>query len=135
VIGTAEAITPLLENPLRGNVYLRSNPSRGLPDLVADLKGQVDFELSGEVGSVKSGALRTTFQTVPDAPVSAFYLNLFGGSKGQLENSSSLCEGVKRIAVKTIGQNGAVHTTSPRLQTSCGGKARHKRHSRRGGRS
>jgi hypothetical protein len=128
MIGTAEATTPLLENPLKGNVYLRSNPNQGLPDLVADLKGQVDFELSGQVASTKSGALRTTFRTVPDVPVSSFKLNLAGGSKGLLQNSEGLCGKSKRASVKMIGQNGLVRRTAPLLETKCGSKARHKRH-------
>jgi hypothetical protein len=131
LIGTAEATTPLLERPLEGNVYLRSNPNRGLPDLVADLKGQVDFELSGRVAATRGGALRTTFQTVPDAPVSSFKLNLTGGSKGLIQNSESLCGRAERARVKMIGQNGLVRNTSPKLQLSCGSKPRHKRHHRR----
>jgi hypothetical protein len=131
LIGTAEATTPLLENPLEGNVYLRSNPNGGLPDLVADLKGQVDFELSGQVAATKSGALRTTFQTVPDAPVSSFKLDLLGGSKGLLQNSEGLCGRSHRASVKMIGQNGVVRNTSPKLQVSCGSKPRHKGHHRR----
>ncbi len=128
VIGTAEAQTPLLENPLKGNVYLRSNPNRGLPDVVADLKGQIDVQLAGQVSSTKGGALRTTFATVPDAPVSSFRLNLFGGSKGLLQNESSLCGAPKRAMVRMVGQNGVADSSATRLQVACGSKARHKRH-------
>ena len=41
-IGKAVAQTPLLDSPLEGPVYLRSSTNK-LPDLVLDLKGQVDF--------------------------------------------------------------------------------------------
>ena len=75
VLGTAEADTPLLEEPLKGNVYLRSSP-QGLPDSVADLRGQFEVELVGRIDTVNKGALRTTFETVPDAPVSTFVLDL-----------------------------------------------------------
>jgi hypothetical protein len=127
MIGTAEASTPLLENPLEGKVYLRSNPNRGLPDVVADLKGQIDVELAGQVSSSKSGGLRTTFRAVPDAPVSSFRLNLLGGSKGLLQNSSSLCGSPRKAIVKMAGQNGVVSSAAPRLQVACGSKGRHKR--------
>jgi hypothetical protein len=124
ILGSAEAITPLLQAPLKGNVYLRSS-SHKLPDLVADLRGQIDIQLSGQVSTTKSGALRTTFQTVPDAPVSSFRLNLTGGSKGLLQNSESLCGGPQRASVKMVGQNGLVRNTSPKLQVRCSSKTRH----------
>jgi len=38
VYGSAQAFSPLLAQPLQGNVYLRSSSSL-LPDLVADLHG------------------------------------------------------------------------------------------------
>jgi hypothetical protein len=132
LIGTAEAKTPLLEDPLRGNVYLRSNPNRSLPDVVADLRGQIDVELAGQVSSSKAGGLRTVFKTVPDAPVSSFRLNLLGGSKGLLQNSSSLCGAPKRAKVTMVGQNGVTDSSSPRLQVKCRSKARHKRHHKSG---
>ncbi len=127
LIGTAEAVTPLLDKPLSGNVYLRVNPAHKLPDIVADLRGQINIELAGKVDTVHGGALRTTFEGVPDAPVTSFKLDLLGGAKGLLQNSKSLCGKAKRAEVKMTGQNGAVVSSRPKLQTTCGGKARHKR--------
>jgi hypothetical protein len=129
-IGTAEATTPLLDAPLSGTVYLRSS-SHELPDLVVDLEGQFDFELVGRIDTAKGGALRTTFESVPDVPVSQFVVNLAGGAKGLLQNSESLCATAKKATVKMTGQNGSVVKTKAKLQTSCGSKkARHKRHKR-----
>ena len=133
-IGTAEAQTPLLDQPLKGNVYLRSS-SNELPDLVADLRGQVDVEVVGRIDTTKNGALRTTIAQVPDTPVSRVELNLLGGSRGLLVNSESLCKETKRAKVKMTAQNGASLTRRPKLLTSCGSAARHKRHhDRRAGR-
>jgi hypothetical protein len=100
--------------------------------VVADLRGQIDVDLAGQVSSSKAGGLRTVFKTVPDAPVSSFRLNLLGGAKGLLQNSSSLCAAPKRAKVRMIGQNGVSDNSAPRLQTSCGSKARHKRHHKNG---
>jgi hypothetical protein len=127
-IGRAEAHTPLFDDPLRGSVYLRSSSNK-LPDLVVDLKGQVDFILVGRVDSV-NGRLRTTFETVPDAPVSKFVLDLLGGKQGLLINSESLCGANKRATVKMIGQNGVAFNAKPKVGVACGANARHKRHSR-----
>jgi len=134
-IGRAEAMTPLLEHPLVGAAYLRSSSNR-LPDLVVDLKGQVDVELSGRIDSV-NGRLRTNFESVPDVPVSKFVLDLEGGSKGLLVNSQDLCRSPKSASVKIFGHNGLRAERRTRLQTDCGGarKQRRARHGRTGSRS
>jgi hypothetical protein len=129
LVGTAEATTPLLDQPLAGAVYLRSS-SHKLPDLVIDLKGQIEVELDGRVDAVK-GALRATFQNIPDAPVSSFALDLAGGSKGLLINSESLCSHPKRASLRMVGQNGATLRRRVKLRTDCGSHAsRHRRHVR-----
>ena len=128
-LGTAQAKTPLLDNPLKGNVYLRSGPNK-LPDLAIDLRGQIDVVLVGKIDTGKGGALRTTFSTVPDAPVEEFRLDLAGGKKGLLQNSSPICGRNLRVSVKMVGHNGARHNTNPALENSCG-KARKKKAKRK----
>jgi hypothetical protein len=130
LLGTGVATTPLLDQPLKGNVYLRSS-NNDLPDLVVDLEGQFDFELAGRIDSSKDGALRAHFEGVPDVPVSSFDLNLAGGSKGLLINSKSLCGEPKKAKVRMTGQNGAIRNTKVKLQASCGSTARHKRNAKR----
>jgi hypothetical protein len=129
-LGTATAVTPLLDAPLTGSVYLRSS-SHALPDLVLDLRGQINVEVAGSIDTVNGGSLRTTFATIPDAPITQFTLDLAGGSKGLLVNSQSLCGTPKKASVSMAGQNGAVLETKTPMKTSCGSKARHKRHHKR----
>jgi hypothetical protein len=127
ILGTAFAKTPLLDRPLRGKVYFRSNGGdRELPDIVADLRGPIRVILVGFVDSVpvKGNAelsrLRTRFANVPDAPVSKFAMNLFGGKKrGLLENSRNLCRSDRRAKLRFVGQNGAVRNRSLRIATGC----------------
>jgi hypothetical protein len=128
VIGFARAETPLLEKPLEGPVYLRSS-SHKLPDMVAALKGQIDLELDGRIDSVHQ-RLRTTFETIPDAPVSKFTLSLDGAKKGLLSNSANLCTAPQRINVKMVGQNGKTTNANPLLTTPCHEKhgKKHKAH-------
>lgn len=122
VIGFAKADTPLLEKPLEGPVYLRSGGNnRKLPDIVAALNGQIDITLVGHVESVP-GRLRTTFSTVPDAPISKFTLSLDGGNKGLLENGTNLCAQTLRASVDLAGQNGKTANQNPVLETPCGKK-------------
>ena len=80
IYGYARAFTPLLGKPLEGPVYLRSS-NNPLPDLVAHLEGQVDIDLVGRIDSFKGG-IRTTFDRVPDVPVTKFVLTLPGGKHG-----------------------------------------------------
>lgn len=130
IYGYARAITPLLDDPLEGPVYLRSSEHK-LPDLVAKLSGQVDIELDGRIDSV-NGRIRNTFDIIPDAPVSKFVLTMQGGRKGLVVNSTNLCRKVKRATVKLTAQNGRKDKLSPTVvPTGCAKHRKH--HHKRGG--
>jgi hypothetical protein len=118
--GSAVAYTPLLDQPLRGKVYLRSSSHR-LPDLVADLRsGPFRIELEGSIGPTKRGGIRVFFAGLPDAPVDRFTMLLWGGKRGLLTNSVNVCKRPPVAAVKALGQNdvGAIFTS--RLRGQCG---------------
>jgi hypothetical protein len=123
VYGKAWATSPLVSYKLQGPVYLRSS-DHTLPDLVIKLKGPasqpLEFDLVGRIDSVR-GAFRNTFETVPDAPVSRFHLQLFGGKRGPLVLSEGLCKD-PRAKVGLVGQNGKRHDTNARMETSCPAK-------------
>jgi len=122
IYGYAKAFTPLLDESLEGSVYLRSSDNK-LPDLVVDLHGQVDIELVGRIDSVKGG-IRSTFEAVPDAPVTKFILTMQGGKKGLIVNSRNLCQSKNRADVRFIGQNGKRVDLRPELKADCGGKGK-----------
>jgi hypothetical protein len=129
IYGHVLAKTPLLDEPFTGPVYLRSS-SHELPDLVAALRGPdsrpIEIDLDGRIDSVRGG-IRTTFEAVPDAPVSKFILTMLGGKKGLLVNSRNVCAGANRTSVKLDGQNGKVHDFRPLLRNGrCGHGARRK---------
>ena len=117
VYGFAEAKTPLLDKPLSGPVYLRSS-SHPLPDLVMRLGGELEVELAGRVDSV-NGGIRTSFEAVPDAPVTSFRLRMQGGNKGLLVNSTNLCRQPHRATAKFEAQNGRQLALHPELIASC----------------
>ncbi|MGN6275652.1 MAG: hypothetical protein ACTHNP_06950 [Solirubrobacterales bacterium] len=120
VYGFARAQTPLLDHPLEGPVFLRSS-SHELPDLVAALGGQIDVVLNGRVDAV-DGRIRNSFEVVPDAPVESFTLEMLGGAKGLLANSTDLCLKPKahRASADFTGQNGKLSQTEPLLKAQCG---------------
>jgi hypothetical protein len=123
--GRARAITPLLGQPLEGPVYLRSSNNE-LPDLVAHLKGQVGIDLVGRIDSFKGG-IRTTFDRVPDVPVSKFTMILPGGKHGLLVASKDLCKGKVRAIIQIKGQNGKKANKRTKLRTPCGKHSKHKK--------
>jgi hypothetical protein len=77
-----------------------------LPDLLVDLRGQVEVYLRGVISSGNNGGLKTVFRNVPDVPVSKFVLNMKGGKKSLLVNSQNICAKPQRAVVKMKGQNG-----------------------------
>jgi hypothetical protein len=105
VYGHASATSPLLEDPLSGPVYLVSS-NHVLPDLLADLGGQVEIQLHGVIKSVKGGRIRTTFAPIPDVPVSKFTLTMQGGKKGLIQNSRNLCTHKYFSKLNFLAQNG-----------------------------
>ncbi len=126
-IGDAEVTSPLLDNPLRGPVYLRSS-SHDLPDLALDLGGQFQLEAAARIDRVH-GLLRTTFPAIPDVPVSRVVVDLAGGSKGLLQNSTSLCGTDRKATVSMKGQNGKSLREKTGLRAVCAAKNRQKRNS------
>lgn len=133
VYGHAVAYTPLFDEPLRGNVYLRSSTNK-LPDLVADLRsGPFRIIIEGKIGPSKTGGIRAFFDNLPDEPLDRFTMTLNGGKHGLLQNSANICKAPPLAAVKALGQNnrGAIFTSV--LRGQCKGKAKQKRGARQGG--
>ena len=129
MVGEAEAVTPLLDQPLRGPAYLRAS-THELPDIAVALRGQFNIDLVGHIDTAKKSGLRTTFDTVPDAPVTKFSLNLFGGSRGLLVNSENLCKSSRKAKVQMDGQNGIDTSSDVKLKSGCGSNSSSKRHNR-----
>jgi len=111
IYGHARAVTPLLETPLEGPVYLRASANK-LPDLVAELSGRgVRMRIVGRIDS-RHGGLRATYEGLPDAPLTSFALTLRGGGKGLLVNSDDACKAA-RATVRMLGQNNTGQVSRP----------------------
>jgi hypothetical protein len=118
IYGTVSVKTPLLDEELHGNVYLRSS-SHKLPDVVAAFRGgRIDANLVGKVDSV-NGGIRNTFDFVPDVPVTSATFSFFGGKKGLLVNSRNVCKGTPKATAIFKGQNGVELTSRPPLKSAC----------------
>jgi hypothetical protein len=122
ILGKARAYSPLLDKPLEGPVYFRSNGGeRELPDIVADLNGEFRVIQVGFIDT-KGKRIRTTFANVPDASVSRFELNLAGGKRSLLVFNRNVCARKQRAKLALTGQNGRPHVTNQVIKTSCKGK-------------
>jgi hypothetical protein len=121
LIGRVRANTPLLDAPLRGAVYLRTDPARGLPELVAALRGPaatpIEIDLAAKIDTA-DGALRATFRALPDTPLGSLRLKLFGGRHGLIELGPGLCR-EPRSALSLRGQNGKARRARPPLRSGC----------------
>jgi hypothetical protein len=128
-IGYAKAISPALNEPLAGPVYfvqgIRTDPTTGaqirtLPSLLAKLRGEIAINLRGTT-AVEGGRLVSTFDRVPDAPVSDFNLNLKGGKKGPLVVSArrGICDRKQVTNTLFTGQNAKTAAQNVNIRKPC----------------
>lgn len=92
--------------------------------MVAALRGQIEVNVVGFIDSVKiKGSevrpVRTRFESVPDAPVSRFVLQLKGGKVGLIQNSENLYKEQRHAKVRMTGQNGKTHDVNRLAAVKC----------------
>jgi hypothetical protein len=126
-IGTVKTETPLLEKPLEGPAYAVSGYGK-LPHVAFILAGQVTLIPQAESESIKKGNLRTEVPVVPDAPIGHFRLTLFGGKRGYIANTRSLCAAPVLSTIEYTGQNGKQTRQRIAAKTRCGTKRSSARH-------
>jgi uncharacterized repeat protein (TIGR01451 family) len=124
VVGQGTAVTPVLKNPLTGPAYLVSHGGEAFPDLVIVLQGEgITLDLVGNTDITK-GITSSTFNAVPDAPVSTFDLVLPEGPHSVLATNlpvnanRSLCGQSLRMPTQITGQNGAVIKQTTKIAVS-----------------
>ncbi|HST38309.1 MAG TPA: hypothetical protein VLK58_02305 [Conexibacter sp.] len=132
-VGTASATTPVLRNPLTGTLQFVRNPARRLPDLMVRLRGAgreagVVIDLTSKVTIPRDLSLQTSFDTIPDVPISSFRLSLVSGRRGAIGITRNLCEATTRrnliSDVSFRAQSGVLKQAGQRVQVAgCGARA------------
>jgi hypothetical protein len=130
IVGTARAVTPVLDQPLIGPIYFVKNIRidqksgrriRTLPQLIIPLKGEGVSLVLRATTNVVGDKLVTTFASVPDAPVTSFTIALNGGKKGILVVSDAdICKSTQTADQVIYGQNNKLlQSTLPVTTSSC----------------
>ncbi|HXB65030.1 MAG TPA: hypothetical protein VNV42_09180 [Solirubrobacteraceae bacterium] len=121
IVGIARASTPVLPVELVGPVYFVSNGGEAFPNLIMVLQGYgVRFDLVGDTYISKAGITSSTFQNVPDVPISSFEIYLPEGPYSALTALGNLCKSRLTMPTSFVGQNGAeLHQQTSIAVTNC----------------
>jgi hypothetical protein len=134
IVGSVRVVTPVLKGTVDGPVYFvrgeRVDPKSGrviktLPKLFVPLTSSVnplvkiDLRANSQVDD-DSGRLITTFEEVPDVPISSFELNLIGGKHGILVvSSANVCAKAQYADNVFTGQNGKRYISRTGVAAAC----------------
>jgi hypothetical protein len=131
VVGSATAVTPVLPVSLTGPAYFVSHGGEAFPQLVVVLQGYgVTVRLVGDTFISKAGITSSTFNQVPDVPITSFELKLPEGPYSALAANGNLCSKKLVMPTEFVGQNGAeIHQNTSIAVSGCK-KAKYAKRSR-----
>jgi hypothetical protein len=125
-VGTVTAITPLLEEPVEGDVYIRSqnsdDPESGelfrLALVLEDDKRGIDVRLAGQVrADSATGRLVTTFDNNPELPVSGINVAFKSGPRAPLATPPTC--GTKTVDVQLTSWGGQTVNRTSDFEVAC----------------
>ncbi|MGH2864517.1 MAG: hypothetical protein ACRDJX_04625 [Solirubrobacteraceae bacterium] len=133
-VGTVSVSTPVLPGALTGPAYLISHGGESFPDLDLVLRGDgLEVVLVGHTHISRTGITTSTFESLPDVPISSVTVDLPIGSDSVLAAHGRLCRTELIAPTTMIAQSGAKITQHTRIAVrGCRIELiSHKRHERR----
>ncbi len=107
-VGSATVTTPVLPGTLTGPAYLVSHGGEAFPDLDLILRGDgVQVVLVGHTHISATGITTSTFESLPDVPISSAVVDLPVGPQSVLSANGSLCNSPLTAPTTIVAQSGA----------------------------
>ncbi len=107
-VGGVTVTTPVLPGTLTGPAYLISHGGGAFPDLDLVLRGDgVEVVLVGHTHISRAGITTSTFESLPDVPVSSVRVSLPVGANSALTANARLCGATLQAPTTLIAQSGA----------------------------
>jgi hypothetical protein len=119
VVGHAVVTTPVLPGQLTGKAYFVSHAAESFPDLELVLHdGGVTVVLVGHTHIAKSSITTSTFESLPDVPISSVVVSLPVGPTSALSSNGALCHANLLAPTTIIAQSGAKITQNTKIAVS-----------------
>lgn len=115
-VGSVTVNTPVLPGALTGSAYLISHGGQEFPDLDLVLQGDgVEVVLVGHTHISHTGITTSTFENLPDVPISSVRVDLPMGPNSALATDGRLCHASLLAPTTLIAQNGAKITQTTKI--------------------
>jgi len=119
VVGHATVSTPVLPGQLSGDAYFVSHAAESFPDVELVLHGDgVTVVLVGHTHIAHSSITTSTFESLPDVPVSSVVVSLPVGPTSALAANGQLCRAKLLAPTTIIAQSGAKITRETKIAVS-----------------
>jgi hypothetical protein len=119
-VGTATVTTPILPNPVTGKIVLAGGPAGQLPKAALLFSDPFPAEIDGNVQVVNAPTggqqLITTFDTLPDVPLSNLIVVFNGGSYAVFVAGSNICTAPQPATAVFTAFDGATATQTANAQ-------------------
>jgi hypothetical protein len=134
IVGSATVSTPVLPDPLKGEAYFVSHAAESFPDIELVLHGDgVTVVLVGHTHIANSSITTSTFESLPDVPISSVVVSLPVGPDSALAANGPLCRAKLLAPTTIVAQSGAKITRATDIAVT-GCPVEVISHKRRGGR-
>jgi hypothetical protein len=115
-VGSVSVTTPVLPGVLKGPAYLISHGGESFPDLDLVLQGDgVEVVLVGHTHISRTGITTSTFESLPDVPITSVEVDLPMGPHSALATDGRLCHAGLVVPTTIIAQNGAKVTQNTKI--------------------